>query len=147
MLRKSMLRAFVGLAAAVVSSSAWAGMANPSSLVEYSTKTLGLNEDARIRYEAISFFLLVLLLSAAAVRWLWNRFARDFPKLPRLGYLQSFTVVALWGLLFLVVLTMIAGARELMTPGTWQKSGLLYRLPDKPAPDAAPAKPQEGAKP
>ena len=70
-----------------------------------------------------------MLLLAVAAGWLWNRFVRDFPKLPRLGFGQSLTVVVLWGLLFLVVLTMIAGTRELMTPGTWQKKGLLYSLP------------------
>src|SRR5262249_35186152 len=33
-----------------------------------------------------------------------------------------------WGLLFVLVLTMISGARELMTPGAWEKQGLTYRL-------------------
>jgi hypothetical protein len=51
----------------------------------------------RIRYEAISFFLVVLLLSALLVQWLWNRLARDFPKLPRLGFGKSLGVVFLWG--------------------------------------------------
>jgi hypothetical protein len=37
-------------------------------------------------------------------------------------------VVALWGLLFVLVLTMISGARELMTPGAWEKQGLTYHL-------------------
>ena len=39
-----------------------------------------------LRYEAISFFLVVLLLSALVVRWLWNRLALDFPKLPRMTF-------------------------------------------------------------
>jgi hypothetical protein len=39
------------------------------------------------------------------------------------------------GLLFVLVLTMISGARELMTPGAWEKRGLTYRLvPPSPAP-------------
>jgi hypothetical protein len=37
-------------------------------------------------------------------------------------------LVALWGLLFVLVLTMISGARELMTPGAWRKQGLTYTL-------------------
>jgi hypothetical protein len=46
-------------------------------------------------------------------------------------------VVLLWGLALAVVLTMIAGARELLTPGAWQKDGLLYKVaaPEAPAPD------------
>jgi hypothetical protein len=34
----------------------------------------------------------------------------------------------LWGLLFVIVLAMISGARELMTPGAWQKRGWTYQL-------------------
>ncbi len=37
-------------------------------------------------------------------------------------------MVVLWGLLFTVVLAMISGARELMTPGAWEKQGATYRL-------------------
>lgn len=37
-------------------------------------------------------------------------------------------LVVLWGLLFIVVLAMISGARELMTPGAWEKQGATYRL-------------------
>jgi hypothetical protein len=32
------------------------------------------------------------------------------------------------GLMFYVVLTMISGARELLTPGAWEKQGVGYRL-------------------
>ncbi len=34
----------------------------------------------------------------------------------------------IWGLLFVLVLTMISGARELMTPGAWEKEGFTYVL-------------------
>jgi hypothetical protein len=40
--------------------------------------------------------------------------------------------VTLWGLLFLLILTMISGARELMTPGAWEKHGSTYELKDAP---------------
>ena len=40
-------------------------------------------------------------------------------------------LVGLWGLLFVLVLTMISGARELMTPGAWEPSGVTYRLAHK----------------
>ena len=36
------------------------------------------------------------------------------------------------GLLFYVVLTMISGARELLTPGVWEKQGTGYRLRGDP---------------
>jgi hypothetical protein len=34
--------------------------------------------------------------------------------------------------LFVVVLTMISGARELMTPGAWEKNGLTHKLKSGP---------------
>ena len=57
--------------------------------------------------------------------------------MPRISYGKSLALVVIWGLLFLVVLTMIAAAREMMTPGTWQKQGLLYKLPASQAPEQA----------
>ena len=47
--------------------------------------------------------------------------------------------VVLWGLALVIVLAMIAGARELMTPGAWQKQGWTYKLTDGAA--SAPAPP------
>jgi hypothetical protein len=67
-------------------------------------------------------------VSAAIVRFLWNLLQRDFPKLPRLSFHKAIAGVLLWGLLFVIVLAMISGARELMTPGTWMKDGGTYRL-------------------
>jgi hypothetical protein len=67
-----------------------------------------LTEIARMRVEAISFFLLVLLISAALVRWLWNGLGGSFPRLPRLSYFKALSLVLLWGLLFTVVLAMIS---------------------------------------
>ena len=93
-------------------------------------------EVARLRFEAISFFLGVLLLCAWAVQALWNGLRRDLPKLPRLSFGKALGVLALWGLLFTLVLTMISGARELLTPGAWVKHGLTYKLAD--APDSTP---------
>ena len=87
-----------------------------------------LTEVARLRVETISFFLVVLLASAALVGWVWNGLRAGFPRLPRLNYWRALGVVALWGLLFSVVLAMISGARELMTPGAWEKQGATYRL-------------------
>ncbi len=95
-----------------------------------------LTDAASMRLQSISFFLSVFLLSALIIRGIWNALRTDFPRLPRLSYPKSLGLVGLWGLLFLLVLTMISGARELMTPGAWKKDGLTYTLDDaKPAPD------------
>jgi hypothetical protein len=95
--------------------------------------SITLTDVARMRVQTISFFLVLLLLSSLCVQLLWNRLRRDFTSLPRLTYGKALGVVVLWGLLFVLVLTMISGARELMTPGAWEKQGLTYRLTDKPA--------------
>ena len=81
-----------------------------------------------LRIQAISFFLAMFLLSGWLVKGLWNFAQRDFPKLPVLSYGRSLALVTLWGLAFVVVLTMISGARELMTPGAWRKQGWTYTL-------------------
>lgn len=96
---------------------AWAGM--PSVVV---------SDFARLRLQTFSFFALGLLLSAWGVQRLWNHLRRDFPKLPSLNYRAALGAVVMWGLLFVIVLTMISGARELMTPGAWEKQGLTYRI-------------------
>jgi hypothetical protein len=104
--------------------------------------TVTLTDAARMRVQAISFFLVGLLVSAWLIRLLWNYLGRDFAFLPRLSYGKAVGVVVLWGLLFVLVLTMISGARELLTPGAWKKEGLTYRLNEEPLPppdDAATA--------
>jgi len=87
-----------------------------------------LNDLARMRFQTISFFLLVLLACTWVIQRIWNGLRSDFPSLPRLDFKRALGLVAVWGLLFVLVLTMIAGARELMTPGAWRKQGLTYAL-------------------
>ena len=87
-----------------------------------------LSDVARMRVQTISFFLLCFLVCAWVVQRIWNSLRADFPKMPRLSYRKALGVVALWGMLFLLVLTMISGARELMTPGAWKKDGFTYKL-------------------
>jgi hypothetical protein len=89
-----------------------------------------LSEIATMRLEAISFFLIIFLVSSGLVWKIWNSARKDFPRLPHLSYWRATGLVALWGLLFLLVLTMISGARELMTPAAWRKQGLTYKLAD-----------------
>ena len=81
--------------------------------------------------QALSFFLACLIVGAFAVQWLWNHARRDFPVLPQISYRRSLSLVVMWGLLFVVVLTMISGARELMTPGAWRKQGWTYQLDEQ----------------
>jgi hypothetical protein len=87
-----------------------------------------LTDLGRFRVQSISFFLFGFFLSAWLIQLLWNYLRNDFPRLPRLNYGRAVGVVALWGLLFVLVLTMISGARELMTPGAWEPRGATYRL-------------------
>jgi hypothetical protein len=88
----------------------------------------GLTDLAQQRLEVISFFLLVLIGCAWLVQRVWNSMRKEFPILPRLSFPRAVGVIVLLGLLFVLVLTMISGARELMTPGAWEKVGLTYRL-------------------
>ncbi|QDT88498.1 hypothetical protein [Gimesia algae] len=92
--------------------------------------SIDLTEIAQLRLQSISFFLLLFLLSAWGLKKLWNMLARDFPKLPVITFKAALAGTFLWGLMFLFVLTMISGARELLTPGAWEKDGRTYRLTD-----------------
>jgi hypothetical protein len=103
--------------------------------------SVSITDWAALRFGTLSFFLVVLLVAAAVVRWLWNILAADFPKLPRLTYKRSLAGVVLVGLALAVVLTMIAGSRELLTPGAWEKDGRLYKIASpKEPPTEDPAK-------
>lgn len=98
------------------------------SIAQAGMPSITLTDLPRMRVQTISFFLVMLLLSSGLVQLLWNYLRRDFSSLPRLSYGKALSAVILWGLLFVLVLTMISGARELMTPGAWEKQGLTYRL-------------------
>jgi hypothetical protein len=93
--------------------------------------SITLTDVARLRLQSISFFVFGFLMAAWFIQLLWNYLRRDFTRLPRLSYGKAVAVVGLWGLLFILVLTMISGARELMTPGAWVKQGATYRLADQ----------------
>ena len=89
-----------------------------------------LSDAARLRFSGISFFLVLILVTAWAVRALWNHLSDDF-KLPRLNFKRALALVILLGLTFNIVLLMIAGTRELMTPGAWERSDSTYKLRDE----------------
>jgi hypothetical protein len=90
--------------------------------------SISFTDIARLRTETLSFFLLLFFVSAWIIQRLWNGLRRDFARLPYLSYGRAIAVVGLWGFLFVLVLTMISGARELMTPGAWVKDGITYKL-------------------
>ena len=86
-----------------------------------------LSDVATLRLSGISFFIGLILLAAWCIRLLWNYLRRDFPRLPLLSYGRALALVLLLGLCFNIVLLMISGARELMTPGAWEKHGITYQ--------------------
>jgi hypothetical protein len=94
-----------------------------------------LSDAAKVRLDTLSFFLVAFLLCALAIQRLWNWLRADFTRLPHLSYPKAVGLTTLWGLLFVLVLTMISGARELLTPGAWKKDGNLYKLDDQPPVD------------
>jgi hypothetical protein len=113
----------VALTALVVfSAPAHAGMPAPYTLRDL----------PQLRLEAISFFLAVLLVCSKLIQLLWNGLRSPAGRVPWLSYPKALGLVVLWGLLFSVVLAMISGARELMTPGAWEQRGATYRLKDGP---------------
>lgn len=132
--------AFLGLLLVVLAGESLAGM--PAVLPNGWTKESGLSGNGSPPpslgpyLQGISFFVAGLLLSAWAVKGLWGVLRKDLAWLPPLGYGRALSLVVLWGLLFVVVLTMISGARELMTPGAWKKQGWTYKL-DQPSPPSA----------
>lgn len=109
-----------------------AGM--PSPLPTNPERVERLGDSPLARLQTISFFLLSFFLSAFALRAIWNYLRRDFTILPKLSYGRAIAVVFLWGLLCVIVLTMISGARELMTPGAWRKQGATYKLSESQMP-------------
>lgn len=92
--------------------------------------TPALTELTLARLQAISFFLMAFFVSSLIIQGLWNHLASGVPRMPRLSYGRALCLVLLCGMLFAIVLTMISGARELMTPGAWEKEGWTYRLPE-----------------
>lgn len=109
-----------------------AGMPSPLPTRDSLVKVFRLNEPAMMQLQSVSFFLFAILLAALGIKLLWNYLQKDFPKLPRLTFMKALGVVLLWGLLFIIVLAMIGGARELMTPGAWEKQGFTYKLTKEP---------------
>lgn len=90
--------------------------------------SFGLSEVVKLRLQDISFFLLLWFLAAGAVRLLWNGLSRDISWWPRVSYSRAMALTCLLSLAVLLALSMISGARELLTPGAWRKQGISHRL-------------------
>jgi hypothetical protein len=90
----------------------------------------GLRDVYRLRIEELSFFLLLFIVCVFALKFLWNHAVKGFPSLPRLKFFQAGALALLLGLVMLVILTMISGIREVLTPGAWRHQGTSYRLND-----------------
>jgi len=87
-----------------------------------------LTDVAKARLESVSFFCVIYLLLALGVMGLWNYLAKSFDWMPRINYRRALALMLISGLFLYVILTMISGARELMTPGAWDKRGVGYEL-------------------
>ena len=90
----------------------------------------GLRDIYRLRFEEISFFIFLLLVCAFVLKVLWNHAFKEIKAVPRLKYLQALSASVLFGLATLLILTMISGIREVLTPGAWRRQGTTYRLND-----------------
>ncbi|MDA0811176.1 MAG: hypothetical protein O3C21_02125 [Verrucomicrobia bacterium] len=87
-----------------------------------------LNDVYRLRFQELSFFLLLLGACASGFRWLWNGAVKELALVPHLKWRQAFCLSLLLGVVMLLVLTMISGIREVLTPGAWKRQGSSYRL-------------------
>ncbi len=94
-----------------------------------------LTEVTAERLQAISFFTVGLFACTLAIQWLWNIVAKNSAWLPKLSFTKAFVLILLWGSLFVIVLTMISGARELLTPGAWKQEGMIYKLNTEATPN------------
>ena len=72
--------------------------------------------------------MLVLVISTLVIKGLWNTVARDINFLPILKFKHALALSCLIGLGTLLILTMIAGIREILTPEAWKRQGSSYQL-------------------
>jgi len=115
-LRASAAVAFVILASA---SDGYAGMTSYT-----------LRDVYRLRFQGLSFFIFLLFACAFLFQITWNYVAKGFRSIPRLNYWRAFSLSFMLGLAMLLILTMISGIREVLTPGAWRRQGTAYRLND-----------------
>ncbi|MAT15475.1 MAG: hypothetical protein CMJ46_09425 [Planctomyces sp.] len=91
------------------------------------------------RISTFSFFLAGYLGATFVIYKVWNSLQQDYERLPRLTFKSALLATAIWGAMFVLVLTMISGARELMTPGAWERNGAVYKLKEPTIEEITPA--------
>jgi hypothetical protein len=119
LLRRTVPATIVVLGLCLMENTARAGMPSPQLIV---------TELGKRRLEEVSFFLFGFLLVTEFCRRLWNGLAKEIRSLPTLGYRNALCIMFLWGLALTVVLSLVSGARELMTPAAWEPNGITHRL-------------------
>jgi len=97
-----------------------------------STVTLSKFGTDRLIGLSTVFFLLIIVV-ATVLTYCWNRLVAE-TNWPRLTHPKAIGFSFLGGLLFFLVLVMIAGSRELLSPGAWRPKGILYELSSNPLP-------------
>ena len=109
-----------------MTATAYAGMPSSLRLSQYVTKygaerMIGLSTGV----------FLGLIVSTVIIRVCWGVLVKgtDWPP-PTLT--KSFAATLLGGTLFFLVIVMIAGSRELFSPGAWEPDGVLYKLASSP---------------
>lgn len=88
----------------------------------------GLRDIYRLRFEEMSFFIVLFVACAVLLKLLWNHAVKGFPGIPRLKFRHSFSLALLLGFAMLLILTMISGIREVLTPEAWRRQGSSYLL-------------------
>ena len=89
-----------------------------------------VSDIASARLSTISFFLFTIIISTILFKYTWNSLGKTFEKLPKLTLKQSALFITILTLFISLILVMISGARELLTPGAWEKvpNKSTYRL-------------------
>jgi hypothetical protein len=104
----------------------YAGMPSSLRLSQYVTKygterMIGLSTGV----------FLGLIVSTLLIRICWGVLVQG-TAWPKPTLTKSFAVTLLGGTLFFLVIVMIAGSRELFSPGAWEPDGVLYKLASSP---------------
>ncbi|MDR0609968.1 MAG: hypothetical protein LBG58_07660 [Planctomycetaceae bacterium] len=68
---------------------------------------------------------IVMIVTAIPVMFCWNALVAGSNRFKRLNYAKSLGVVFLGGCFFVLILAMIAGSRELFSPGAWVPNGIV----------------------
>jgi hypothetical protein len=68
---------------------------------------------------------IVMVVAAIPVMFCWNALVADSNHFKRLNYPKALGVVFLGGCFFSLVLAMVAGSRELFSPGAWIPKGIV----------------------